>query len=258
MMVCGRIVLAMLFAVLAVPAHGADLTRDQVVAALSRATPAAPADFSGRSLEKLDLSHLDLSRANLAGANLFAVKLEDSNLTGANLSGANLSLAWVIRANFTDADLSGANVQGLVVSSGMQTSPAEAPVFTRTKFVGARVIARFGGFDLRGADFTDAKLGVDMRNQSMGILRADFSGARLEGANFTRADLGRSWFRFAKLQKARFTGASLLHADFSGADLTGADLTDADATGADFGAAILAGAIGLDTVKGLDPAVPRR
>lgn len=258
MMFGGRIVLALLFAILAVPAWGAGLTRDQVIAALSRATPAAPADFSGKSLEKVDLSGLDLSGAKLAGADLYAAKLEDSNLTGADLTGANLGLAWVIRANFTDADLSGAKVQGLVVASGMQTNPAEAPVFLRTKFVGARVIARFGGFDLRGADFTDAKLGVDMRNQSMGILRADFSGARLDGAIFTRADLGRAWFRFAKLQGARFTGASLLHADFSGADLTGADLTDADATGADFGAAILAGVTGLDTVKGLDPAVPRR
>jgi uncharacterized protein YjbI with pentapeptide repeats len=164
----------------------------------------------------------------------------------------------VIRANFTGADLSGANVMGLVVASGLQTSPAEAPVFLRTKFAKARVIARFGGFDLRGADFTDARLGVDMRNQSMGILRADFSSARLDGADFSRADLGRAWFRFAKLQGARFTGASLQHADFSGADLTGADLTGADATGADFGAAVLTGAIGLDTVTGLDPAVPRR
>jgi uncharacterized protein YjbI with pentapeptide repeats len=253
-----RTLLAVLFAALAVPGWGADLTRDQVVAALSRATPTAPADFSGRSLEKVDLSGLDLSRANFAGADLYAAKLEDSNLTGADLTGANLGLAWVIRANFTDADLSGAKVQGLVVASGMQTNPAEAPVFLRTRFVGARVIARFGGFDLRGADFTDARLAVDMRNQSMGIMRADFSSARLEGANFTRADLGRAWFRFARLQGARFTGASLLHVDFSGADLTGADLTGADATGADFGQAILTGAIGLDTVKGLDPAVPRR
>jgi len=253
-----RILLALLVAGLAAPGWAADLTRDQVVAALDRATPAAPADFSGKSLEEVDLSRLDLSRAKFAGADLYAAKLEDSNLTGADLSGANLGLAWVIRANFTDADLSRADVQGLVVSSGMQTSPAEAPVFVRTRFVGARVISRFGGFDLRGADFTDARLGVDMRNQSMGILRADFSGARLEGANFTRADLGRAWFRFAKLQGARFTGASLLHADFSGADLTGADLTGADATGADFGSAILSGAVGLDTVKRLDPAVPRR
>lgn len=253
-----RILLAMLFAALASPGWGADLTRDQVVAALARATPAAPADFSGKSLEKVDLSRLDLSGAKFAGANLFAAKLEDSNLTGADLTGANLGLAWVIRANFTRADLSGATVQGLVVASGLQTNPAEAPVFAGTKFVKARVIARFGGFDLRGADFSGAMLAVDMRNQSMGILRADFSGARLQGANFAGADLGRAWFRFAKLQGARFTGASLQHVDFSGADLTRADLTGADATGADFGAAVLAGVTGLDTVKGLDAAVPRR
>ena len=40
-----RIVLAALFAALAVPAWGADLTRDQVIATLSRASPASPADF---------------------------------------------------------------------------------------------------------------------------------------------------------------------------------------------------------------------
>lgn len=240
------------------PIYGADLTRAQVVEALAQASSGTPADFSGKSLEKVDLGGLDLSGTSFAGANLFATRFEDSNLTGADLSGANLGLAWVIRANFTDADLSGADVQGLVVSSGLQTSPAEAPIFTRAKFTGARVIARFGGFDLRGADFTDAKLGVDMRNQSMGILRADFSGANLEGADFIRADLGRAWFRFAKLRGARLVGASLLHADFSGADLTGADLTGADATGADFGAAILEGAKGLETVTGLDRAGTRR
>jgi uncharacterized protein YjbI with pentapeptide repeats len=252
-MIRASILLGMVLAALAAPgAMAADLTRDQVIAALAQARPGAPADFSGRSLEAVDLSRLDLRGARFAGANLFATKFEDSNLTGADLSGANLGLAWVIRANFTGADLSRANVQGLVVASGLQTNPAEAPVFAGAKFVGARVIARFGGFDLRGADFTDAKLGVDMRNQSMGVLRADFSGAALDGADFTRADLGRAWFRFARLRGARLVGASLLHADFSGADLTGADLTGADATGADFGAAILTGAIGLTTVKGLE------
>ena len=40
-------------------------------------------------------------------------------------------------------------------------------------------------------------------------------------------------------------------ADLSGADLTDADLTGADATDADFGRAVLDGARGLDTVKGL-------
>jgi len=39
--------------------RGADLSADEVRAALATARPDKPADFSGRSLETLDLSNLD-------------------------------------------------------------------------------------------------------------------------------------------------------------------------------------------------------
>jgi uncharacterized protein YjbI with pentapeptide repeats len=52
-------------------AFGADLTREQVRDALARATADQPADFSGKSLEKLDLAKLNFAGAKLAGANLF-------------------------------------------------------------------------------------------------------------------------------------------------------------------------------------------
>src|SRR5881296_3239674 len=42
-----------------------DLTREQVVVALDRATPVHPADFTGKDLSGLDLSGLDFKRANL-------------------------------------------------------------------------------------------------------------------------------------------------------------------------------------------------
>jgi uncharacterized protein YjbI with pentapeptide repeats len=244
-------VLIGLFALAGSPAWAADLTVDDVRRALATATPANPADFSGKSLEELDLSNLDLSGANFANANMRAVKLEGTKLRGANLSGAVLNLAWVMRADFTDANLSGASFRGPIVAPGLEISLRHAPIFTRANFTGARIVARFSRFDLRGANFSGAQMGVDMRNQSMGLMRTDFSGADLEGANFTGADLGRALLSWANLRGASFRDARLHMANFVGADLRGADLTGADATGATFEKANLEGATGLHAVKGL-------
>lgn len=223
----------------------------QVREILAAATPDKPADLSGRNLANLDLSKLDFKRANLSGANLFGAKLVDADLSGADLAGAKLDLAWIMRANFTNADLSHASLLGLVTSFGLEVSVAEAPIFRGAKFAGAHIIARLAQVDLRGADFSGARMGADMTNQSMGLMRVDFSGADLSGANFTNADLSRALLRFANLTGATLTHANLSGADFSGADLTGADLTGANATEADFGGAVLTNARGLDTVKGL-------
>ena len=246
--------LVWLLAALWVPtAHSADLDAAQLREILAAATAEKPADFSGKSLENLDLSNLDFKRAKLAGANLFGAKLVDSDLAGADLSGARLDLAWIMRANFTNADLSNASLLGLVVSSGLDISPAEAPRFKGANFSGARIIARLAGFDLSDAHFIGAKMGADMRNQSMGLMRTDLSGANLSGADLSKADLGRTLLRFANLRGAKLTGTNLSGADLSGADLSGADLTGADATEADFGGAVLQNARGLDTVRGFNP-----
>jgi uncharacterized protein YjbI with pentapeptide repeats len=243
--------LALLIACVISPAFGADhLTADQVRKLLAAASPDRPPNFSGKSLENLDLSNLDFKGANLSHANLFAAKLVGDNFTGANLSGAKLDLAWIMRANFTDANLSEASLLGLVVSSGLDYSAAEAPTFKGADFAGAHIIARLGRFDLQGANFTGAKMAPDMRNQSMGLMRSDLSGANLIRANFSRADLGWALLRFAKLTGANLTGANLFAADLSGADLSGADLTGANATDADFGGAVLTNTRGLDTMKG--------
>jgi uncharacterized protein YjbI with pentapeptide repeats len=236
------------------PCQAADLTADQVREMLASATPANPADFSGKSLENLDLGNLDFTRANLSGANLFGAKLVGTNLSGANLSGAKLDLAWIMRANFTNADLSKASLLGLVVSSGLDISPAEAPVFKGANFSGARVIARLSQFDLSGANFARAKMGADMKNQSMGLMRTDLSGANLSAANFSGADLSRALMRFANLSGANLTDADLSGADLSGADLTGANLTGANGSEADFDGAVLKNVEGLETVRGLSPA----
>jgi uncharacterized protein YjbI with pentapeptide repeats len=238
------------------PSVGADLNAAQVREILASASPDKPTDLSGKSLESIDLSNLDFKRANLSGVNLFGAKLVGADLSGANLSGAKLDLAWIMRANFTNVDLSNASLLGLVVSSGLDISPAEAPVFRDANFSGARIIARLSRFDLSGANFTNAKMGADMKNQSMGLMRADLSGSNLSGANFSGADLSRALMRFADLTGANLSRANLMGADLSGADLTDADLTGADATEADLGGAVLKNVRGLETVKGLSP--PKR
>lgn len=239
------------------PALSADLTADQVHKLLAAAAPNRPADLSGKSLENLDLSNFDFKRANLSRANLFGAKLVGADFTGANLSGAKLDLAWVMRAKFTHADLSNASLLGLVVSTGLDYSAAEAPTFRGADFSGAHIIARFSRFDFRSANFHGAKMAPDMRNQSMGLMRSDLSGADLVGADFSNADLSFALMRFANLTGANLRGANLSEADLSGADLTGADLTDANATGADFGEAIMKNARGLDTIKGWHPSATR-
>jgi uncharacterized protein YjbI with pentapeptide repeats len=228
----------------------ADLTAPQVRAMLAAASPGRSADLARKSLEKLDLSGMDFRGANLSGADLFGAKLVGANFSGSNLSGAKLDLAWIMRANFTGANLADASLLGLVVSSGLDYSPAEAPTFKAANFSGAHIIARLAHLDLRGANFFGARMGVDLRNQSMGLMRCDLSGANLAGANFTKADLRLALARFAKLTDADLAGANLTEADFSGADLTGANLAGADATDADFGGAVLTGTRGLDTVRG--------
>jgi uncharacterized protein YjbI with pentapeptide repeats len=240
-----------LLALIASPVHAADLDAAQVRAMLAEAGPGHPADLSGKSLENLDLSNLDFRQVNLSRANLFGAKLVGTDLSGANLAGAKLDLAWVMRANFTKANLSNASLLGLVVSSGLDYSASEAPIFKGADFSGAHILARLGRFDLSGAIFRGAKMGADMKNQSMGLMRTDLSGANLAGADFSHADLSRALLRFANLAGANLSGAELAGADCSGADLSGADLTNADATEADFGSAILTNTRGLATVKGL-------
>jgi uncharacterized protein YjbI with pentapeptide repeats len=235
------------------PVLGADFSAARVHEILAMSSPDRPADLSGKSLENLDLSNFDFRHANLSRANLFGAKLVGADFSGTNLSGAKLDLAWIMRANFTDADLSNSSLLALVVSSGLDYSAGEAPTFAGANFSGAHIIARLSRFDLRGANFSGAKMGADMKNQSMGLMRADLSGANLAAANFSRADLSRALLRFADLTGTNFKNANLYGADLSGADLTGADLTGADATEADFGGAVLTNARGLDTMKGWHP-----
>jgi hypothetical protein len=55
-----------------------------------------------------------------------------------------------MRQNFINADLSNASLLALVVSSGLEISPSQAPVFRDASLAGARIIARLSRLDLNG------------------------------------------------------------------------------------------------------------
>lgn len=240
-----------------VTSRAADLTSEQVRAKLAAATAEKPADLARKNLSDLDLSGLDFKGANLAGANLFGAKLVGADLRKVDLTGATLDAAWLMKADFSGARLANASLFAPVMSSTIDVTPAERPKFVGADLTKARVIARFSQTDMSFAKFTDARMGVDIKNQPMGQMRCDFSGAILTGADFTGADVNRALFRFANLTSTNFAGAKLFGADLSGADLTGANLSGADLTEADLDGTILKGAKGLATVIGMDQAKNR-
>ena len=228
----------------------AELTRADVQSKLASTPAGQAASFAGMSLagadlHDLDFSHADLSGADLSGADLRGAKLVGSKLVRAKLPGANLNLTWIMGADFSEANLSGADLETLVVSAGMQTLPQEAATFVGANFSGARVTARFNLDDMHGADLSHIQASADMKNQSMGLIRTEFSQTNLNDANFEDAMLAHVNFEFAKLARANFSGADLSYADFTGANLTDADLTGANTTGAIFAQAVLKGVKGL-------------
>ncbi|MDR3462170.1 MAG: pentapeptide repeat-containing protein [Beijerinckiaceae bacterium] len=236
------------------PETAANVTLEQVKAALAAATPEHPADFSGKSLRKLDLSKLNFTGAKLTGANLFSAKLEGANMTRADLTGANLNLAWIIHANFTDASLRDASLVAPIVAEGMTVKAGEVPIFKGVDLSGARVQARFTGGDLRGAKFGGADLSAHLQNQSMGLLHTEMGSANLEGADFSKANMGHVDLSFANVKGANFEGADLSRADLTGADARDARFSGADLAGTELHGAHLDGAKGLDSAKNLDQA----
>jgi uncharacterized protein YjbI with pentapeptide repeats len=222
----------------------AELTRSEVQSTLASTPTGQKPNFAGMALahadlRDLDFSNADLSGADLSGADLRGAKLVGSKLVGAKLPGAKLNLAWIMGADFSLADLSGADLETLVVSAGLQTLPQEAASFVGANLSGAKLTARFNLDDMRHANLSHVRASADMRNQSMGLIRTEFSQANLTDANFEGAALARVNFAFAKLLRANFSKADLSDADFTGADLTEADLTDAKTKGADFTNAVL-------------------
>lgn len=218
----------------------AELTRADVQALIAGRKPGASIDLSAKRLNKLDLSSLDLS-----GANLQSARINGTNLSKAKLDGAVLDQAWGLDANLTGASLKGASL----FSTQLMGAKLDGADFSR-----ARVAADFSRASLKDANFTDADLSADMKNQSMGLMRGVFKSSDLEGASFKDANLARVVLEYARLAKADLSGANLMGAELGGADLTGARVTGTNFTEADVNSARLLGLVGRAQAKGLKSA----
>ena len=189
------------------------LTREQVIAALA----AAGADFYATNLSGLDLAGIDFK-----GANLTAAVLNRANLAGANLSRCNLTVSFAEGAN-----LAGANLQGAMMFS-MQLQGAD---LRGANLSGARLIGDLRRANLEQAVLTKMNGAADMKNQSMGLMRANLVSANLKGANLSGSDFSRGDFSFSDLSGANLAGTKLSGAELSGTDLRGANLAGADLSG---------------------------
>lgn len=208
------------------PAYSqAEITRADIEKAIINHSAGAPLDFSRKSLNGLDLSGL-----NLSGCNFYAARLNKTDLNNANLEGAILDQAWLIEANLTNASLKGAHA----FAAQMQRVRAD-----KANFSGIRLTADLTGASLRESIFNEADLSADMKNQSMGLMRAILRSTRLEGASFKKANLMSVDLRFAHAAHINFTQANLSDANAAGADFSEAIWKDSRVTNLDLDSALI-------------------
>ncbi len=122
-----------------------------------------------------------------------------------------------------------------------------------------RFSIKLGTADLTGARLvgtllTGANLSADMKNQSMGLMRAVLKSSNLERAILRDADLSRVDLEFASLKDADLTNASLRGAALGGATLARVTVNGTDFNGADLASTRLIEPIGLDAAKNFDKA----
>ena len=144
-------------------------------------------DLSGIILIDADLSNADLTYANLTRAILTRANLSDAaltltNLTHADLIGANLIRADLSGANLTNADLRGVQLIGSYLSGAVLNG------------------ADLSGADLSGANLSDAKLSD-----------VNLNSAILSGTNLSDTNLNRVRLNGINLWETTFTNCSTLH-----------------------------------------------
>jgi uncharacterized protein YjbI with pentapeptide repeats len=201
----------------------AEMTRAEVEVLLQAASEGRPADLSRKRLNGLDLSNL-----NLTGVVLRSARINNTNFKNANLDAAILDSAWALKADFTGASLARASL----FASQMQGAK-----FDKADLRGARILANLTGASFRNANLAAANCSPDEKNQSMGLMRAVFKSANLEGAGLSNANLARADLSFANLKGANLSGAAIRDGEASGADFRGALLDGSDLTGMDISSA---------------------
>ena len=208
------------------------------------------ANLSGACLKDTDLQGIDLSGATLEGADLQGADLSRAILEGANLQNANLKNAVIQFANLKNAQVAGASFQNVNlrcvpvngITGFMKISNFDgADLFAVTGLLDNQLKHALSNGALQSNDFT----GDDWENK-------DLEGVNLRGANFKSTTLKNAYLKDADLRDANLQDTDMTEAYLSGARLEGADLRDADLTDVsnfrevkDFNGTKLWGVIGL-------------
>jgi uncharacterized protein YjbI with pentapeptide repeats len=216
----------------------------QIIELLHRSRHGWPIDLSGAALSEFDLTGIDFKSANLSRADFFGVNLTDATLAGADLSRARLDRAVITRTEFSSANLEGASLLSLTVFTELEHNHREAPRFAGARMAGATLSGFLDYSDFRWADMTGVKFGG-----ATSLIGAKFAESQLQWAQFNGAAVTFGHFAGADLTAANLSGCELSQADFTGATVTGMKVA-----GADLHDAIFAGAIGIETIQGLDQA----
>jgi uncharacterized protein YjbI with pentapeptide repeats len=178
----------------------AELTKDELITRFNHGESLERADLSDMELEGVSLVGANLSRADLSGANLAGADLSDATLTNASLPEAFLQGAKLVGAHLRSADLDGANLSGTDLSgadlsrANLEGANLEGAVLGKARLQYALLAdtnlgkADLGGANLRSCDLSDAYLG-GARLASVDLRKATLDGANLEEADLIEADL---------------------------------------------------------------------
>lgn len=227
-------------------------------------------DMKGASFVKAKLDGARFDGTSLAGAAFAAASLSGASFVGADLSGADLASAAAADADFsetvmTGADISGASLAGAtllkVSAGGLKASGAdlsEAHIsfsdMSGADFSGAKLQKTdFHESCADGAKFAKAVLGGSTFCWGSSARKADFTGARLDGANWTNADAGGADFTGVSARGASFTDCELSSSRWNGADAAGGDFSRSRLEGASMrGANIFGGSMREARASGAD------
>lgn len=160
----------------------------------------------GVTLDKIDLSGLEMPKVVFAGCSLLTVNLDRATLVGANFSSTNIECVSLRGAVLDMANLNGARLLG--------TDLWAASCF-ETNFDGATLSGvKLDGANCSGASFLGAKCDGEMLEghhyKPLSAIAADVRGAnfvqaRLNGANFSGAFAD----GFTRFNKARVEGCTV-------------------------------------------------
>lgn len=209
----------------------------------------------GMSLEKYDLSGLDLRGMAFDNVNMFHVNLSDANLErvsfkGSDLSDANMMNCYGREAIFQDAKIIGTYMD----KAEFRNANFAGASVSRSRFTGTKMFhVNFSGANLEdatfvGADLSDANL-IDSHCKN-----AIFQDATIIGTYMDKAEFEGVSFAGANLSRSTFIGANLMGSNLAGANFAGANLSNAvvDA-GTNFANVTgLGDAIGVDSMVGLE------